>query len=242
MIKEKEIDALVMPWVNTWVACLLTVQWATATIEDGKVVAGESDPNEYDEIISTKDTETINAFLSHIIHARMRTAHTGEGIIVMTQALCAEDGSLPQGLTVQNTYMELCNGSKNVAVVVRNSMVYPQTLRKKTPVARAVTVTWVPEPPVQTSLMEALEEAHGLQVPRLTMKQRQEQLFEELDLVDWNFGHPSWQLPPGLSWPHTTTSSHWSPVNLAVPIQLNMWLKLPMIPHSKNALGRFHCP
>ena len=40
----------------------------------------------------------------------------------MTQALCtATDGSLPQGLTVQNAYMELCSGSKNVTVVVRNS-------------------------------------------------------------------------------------------------------------------------
>ena len=59
----------------------------------------------------------------------------------MTQALSAEDGSLPQGLTVQNAYMELCSSSKNVTVVVRNSTGYPQTLRKKTPVARAVTVT-----------------------------------------------------------------------------------------------------
>ena len=58
----------------------------------------------------------------------------------MTQALCTEDGSLPQGLTVQNAYTELYSGSKNVTVVVRNSMAYPQTLRKKTPVTRAVTV------------------------------------------------------------------------------------------------------
>ena len=34
---------------------------------------------------------------------------------------------------VQNAYMELHSGSKNVAVVVRNSTAYPQTLRKKTP-------------------------------------------------------------------------------------------------------------
>ena len=116
------------------------------------------------------------------MHARMRTGHTGEGINVMTHGLCAEDGSLPLGLTVQNAYTELHSGSKNVTVVVRNSMVYPQTLRKKTPVARAVTVTWIPEPPVQTCVREALGEAHGLQAPRLTVKQRQEKLFEELDL------------------------------------------------------------
>ena len=132
-------------------AYILAVQWATATIEDGKTVAGESDPSEYDEIIPTKDTKTIDGFSSHVIHARMRRAHTGEGINVMTQTLCAEGGSLLQGLTVQNAYTELSSGSKNVVVVVRNSMAYPQTLRKKTPVVRAVTVTQVPELPVQTS-------------------------------------------------------------------------------------------
>ena len=140
MIKEKEIDTLVMPWVSAQVAYLLAVRWATATIEDGKVVGGELEPSEYDEIITTKDTKTIDAFSSHVIHERARTAHTGEGINVMTQALCAKDGSLPQGLTVQNAYMELCSGSKNVTVVVRNSTAYPWTLRKKTPVARAVAV------------------------------------------------------------------------------------------------------
>ena len=42
IIKEKEIDALAMPWVNAQVAYLLEVQWATATIEDGK--PEESEP------------------------------------------------------------------------------------------------------------------------------------------------------------------------------------------------------
>ena len=146
MIKEKEIDALATPWVNAQVAYLLAVWWATATIEDGKVVAGKSNPSKYDEVVTTNDTETIDAFSSHDIHARMRTTHTREGINVMTQALCMEDGSLPQGLMVQNVYMELCSGSKNVTVVVRNSMAYPQNLRKKTPVAREVAVTWLPNP------------------------------------------------------------------------------------------------
>ena len=39
---------------------------------------------------------------------------------------------------VQNAYTELRKGSKIVIVVVRNSMAYPQTLKKKTLVARAV--------------------------------------------------------------------------------------------------------
>ena len=67
VIKVKEIDALAMPWVNAQVAYLLAVWWATATVEDGKVVSGESDPSEYDEVVTTKDTELIDTFLSHII-------------------------------------------------------------------------------------------------------------------------------------------------------------------------------
>ena len=57
---------------------------------------------------------------------------------MVTQGLHAEDGSLPQGLAVQNAYTELCIGSKNVTVVVRNSTAYHQTLRKRTTVARVV--------------------------------------------------------------------------------------------------------
>ena len=118
---------------------------------------------------------------------------TAEGINVMTQALCAEDGSLPQGLTVQNAYMELRDGSRNIAVVVRNNIAYPQTLRKKTPVARVVTVMWVPEALMKTGIMEAVEGAQGHPMPKLTVKQRQDKLFEEFDLS----GLESW--PPELA-------------------------------------------
>ena len=96
-----------------------------------KVATGESDPSEYNEVVTTKDTKTIDAFSSHVIHVRMGTSHTGEGINVVTQALCTEDGSLLQGLTVQSTYMELCSSSRKVAVVVRNSMAYPPDLEEK---------------------------------------------------------------------------------------------------------------
>ena len=190
VIKEKEIDALVTPWVNAQVAYLLAVQWATAIMEDSE--PDESDPNDYDEIVTTKETKAIDAFYSQVIHVKMKVAHGGEGINVMTQALSTEDGSLPQSLMVQNVYMRLCSSSKDIIVVVRNSMAYLQTLRKKTSVARAVEVTQIPEFPVQTSLMKASAENCGHQMPRLNMKQQQEKLFEELDLS----GLESW--PPEL--------------------------------------------
>ena len=165
MIKEGEIDALATPWVNTQVAYLLAVRQATVTVEEDKVIAGVLELNEYDEVVTTKDTEMIGTFSSCIIHVRMRTAHMGVGLNVMTEVLCAEDGSLPQGLTIQNAYTEIYNGSKNVAVVVRNSMAYSKTLRKKIPVVRAVVATGVPEPPMWRGMIEALDKAPGLQTP-----------------------------------------------------------------------------
>ena len=179
-----------MPWVNAQVVYLLAVWQATATIEDGK--PEESDPSDYDEIVTTKESETIDVFCSWVIHTKTKTAHMGEGINVMTQALHTEDRSLAQGLMVQNAHMEICCGMKNITLVVRNSATYPQTLRKKTPVARAVIVTWIPELPAQISSTEVSEEDHSHQTPKLTMKWWQEKLFEQLDLS----GLESW--PPEL--------------------------------------------
>ena len=59
---KEEIDALAMPWVNARVAYILAVQQGTATMEDSK--PGELDPSDYDEIVTTKEAETIDAFSS----------------------------------------------------------------------------------------------------------------------------------------------------------------------------------
>ena len=73
-------------------------------------------------------------------------AYLGECINVMVQALHAQDGTLPPGLTVQNTYTELRKGDKKAVIVVQNNTAYPQTLQKKTPMARVVSMLPVPEP------------------------------------------------------------------------------------------------
>ena len=181
-----------MPWINAQVAYLLAVWWATATIEDGKADAGDSEPSEFDEIVTTKDNETIDAFSSHVIHARTRTAHWKGNQCDDSGPTSGRQISTPGPDSTKPLY-GVAQCSKNVAVVVGNSMAYSQTQRKKTSVARTVTVTWVPEPPVQTGLTEASEGDHGHQMPKLTVKQRQEKLFEELDLS----GLESW--PPELA-------------------------------------------
>ena len=67
MIKEKEIDALVMHWLN--VQSGLPPGSLTGYSYNRRMVKqlqGESDPSEYDEIATTKDTQTTDAFSSHM--------------------------------------------------------------------------------------------------------------------------------------------------------------------------------
>ena len=78
----------------------------------------------------------------------------GEHINVMVQALWTQDGTLPPGLTVQNTFTELRRGSKKAVVVIQNNTTYLQTLQKKTPVARVAAALPVPEPPKSDGLQE----------------------------------------------------------------------------------------
>ena len=111
----------------------------------------------------------------------------------MTRALQTEDGSLPQGLTIQNAYTELQKGSKYVVVVVRNSMAYPQMLHKKALVARTVAATAVPEILPEIRVQEGEDGPQDPHPPSLTTRQRQGKLFKELDLSRLN----SW--PPDLA-------------------------------------------
>ena len=109
---------------------------------------------------------------------------------MMTQALCAGDGFLPLGLTVQNVYTELHSGSKNVTVVVRNKTADPQTLRKRTAVARAVVTIQLLEPTMWAAPTDVPNGAQSLLTPKLTVQQRKKKLFEELDLSGLEYWPP----------------------------------------------------
>ena len=123
------MGALATPWANARAAHLLAI-WRMMPEEVGDDQEGSS----------------------HVIPVKMAEAYLGECINVMVQALHAQDGTLPPGLTMQNTYTELRKGSKKAVVVVQNHTAYPQTLQKKTSVARAMAVQSVPEAPKLGSL------------------------------------------------------------------------------------------
>ena len=127
VMKEREIDALAMPWANARVAHLLSIHRMTA-VKVGDGTAEECGPDNYDQVMFTQNIETIEAFSSCMVPVKAAKAYTRGHINVMAQALWTEDGSLPQGLTVQNTYTELWQGSGKTVMVVRNSTAYLQTL------------------------------------------------------------------------------------------------------------------
>ena len=85
-IKEREIDALAMPWMNARVAHLLSMCRALATVVDDQT-SESANPNGYNEVVFMRNMETIEAFSSHVISVKVEKAYTGEHINIMTQAL-----------------------------------------------------------------------------------------------------------------------------------------------------------
>ena len=146
----------------------------------------------------TQRAEMLEPFSSHVISVKTGKAYLGECIIIMVQALQTQDGTLPPGLAMQNTYTELRKGSKKAVVVVWNNTAYPQTLQKKTPVARAVPALPVPRIPESEGLQEGTYEPPDSQTPKLTVRQRHGKLCNKLDLS----GLDSWT-------PELVDAAHW---------------------------------
>ena len=113
--------------VNAKVAHLLAIQ-RMAPEEVGDDQEGGCNADQDGPLMYTQKVETLEPFSSHVIPMKMVEAYLGEHINVMVQALHAQDGTLPPGLTMQNTYTKLRKGSKKAVAVVQNHSAYPQTL------------------------------------------------------------------------------------------------------------------
>ena len=197
MMRETEMDALAMLWANARAAHLLAVQRMTP-VEVGNGQEEGYDTDKDSPLMYTQKAETLEPFSSHVIPMKTARAYLGECLNVMVQALHAQDGTLLPGLTMQNMYTELRKGSKKAVVVVWNNTAYPQTLWKKTPMARVVSVLPVPEPPKPKSLQVKDDTCPDLHIPKLMVRQRHGKLFDELDLS----GLDSWA-------PELADAAHW---------------------------------
>ena len=181
MMREAEMDVLAMPWANARAAHLLAVRRMTP-VEVGNDQEEEYNTDKDSLLMYTQKAETLEPFSSHVIPINTTKAYLGEHINIIVQALYAQDGTLLPGLTVQNTYTELRKGSKKAVVVVQNNTTYPQTLGKKTPMATAISVLPVPEPPKPKSLQMEDDANLDLHTPKLTIRERCGKLLGELDL------------------------------------------------------------
>ena len=119
------MDALAMPWENARVAHLLAVRRMTP-VEVGNDQEEEWETDQDSPLMYTQKVETLEPFSSYVIPMKMMDMYLGEHLNVMVQALHAQDGTLPPGITVQNTYTELRKGSKKAVVVVQNNTAYPR--------------------------------------------------------------------------------------------------------------------
>ena len=124
------MDALETPWANARMAHLLAVcRMMTTGIGNGPEET--FDANDYDSMMYTQKVETIEPFSSHIVPVKTGKAYVGECINIMVQALWTQGGSLPQGLTIQNTYTEVRKGSKKAVVVVWNNTATHKPFERK---------------------------------------------------------------------------------------------------------------
>ena len=181
VMREVEMDALAMLWANARVAHLLAIRRMTP-VEVGNDWEEGCKTDHDSPLMYTQKVEILEPFSSHVIPMKMMEVYLGEHLNIMVQALHAQDGTLPPCITVQNTYTELRKGSKKAVVVVQNNTTYPQTLQKKTPVARAMAMQPVPDIPEPGSLQVQDEVCPNPQTPKLMIRQRHGKLFDEFDL------------------------------------------------------------
>ena len=131
-MREAEMDTLAMPWANARAAHLLAVRRMTP-VEVGNDQEEGYDTNKVSPLMYTQKTETLEPFSSHVIPVKTTKAYLGERLNVMVQALYAQDGTLPPGLTVQNTYTELRKGSKRQWWWCRITLPTPKLLGRRLP-------------------------------------------------------------------------------------------------------------
>ena len=126
------MDAQATPWANVRAAHLLAIRrmMPVEVVNDQKE---EYNTDKDSLLMYTQKVETLEPFSSHVIPLKTTKVYLGERLNVMVQALYAQDGTLPPGLMVQNTYTELRKGSKKAVAVVQNNTAYPKLLGRRLP-------------------------------------------------------------------------------------------------------------
>ena len=106
----------------------------------------------------------------------------GSNLHVMMQALEERDGScLPHWLSVMNTYTEMATWSKWVVVMVKNLTTTLITITKGVKIAWVIAANAIPQLGVSPGILEKLDKMQRIQRAKMSVKQRKEVLFQQLD-------------------------------------------------------------
>ena len=141
------------------------------------------DPLDLNEKVFLKNKCTIPGFESMVVWARThRTMMMGYRLNVITQAPYVEDrANLPVGVYMVPTYSELRDGSRSVAVVLRNLMGKPVHLPASRVIARVLAANVIPEGKPTPELIKKLDEQDPESAPpKLSIEERQRLLMQLL--------------------------------------------------------------
>ena len=161
VIKESEIDELLVSLNGSRKAQLLVCQWVGLSIWKG-TAANQTGSNWLEWGSQTIKKEELDAFSSKIIHSQMKALLLENNMYVMTQSLKWGDGPhLPHVLSVVNMYTKVISGSKQVVVVVKN--LTATSITKGVKVAQVVAVNAAPQVKVTPDTLEKTDEIQGIQ-------------------------------------------------------------------------------
>ena len=159
VIKESEIDKLLVSLTMSRISHLLASHWSELSVESKEAANQAMDLTDLNEAVKTMKKEEIDAFSSKIIHAQMKTMFLGSNMHMMMQTLEENDRScLPHGLSVMNTYTEMTSGNKQVAVMLMNWTAALITIAKGIKVVQVVAMNAVPQEGVALGTLEKLDE------------------------------------------------------------------------------------
>ena len=190
VICESEIDSLATPWSTMRVARLLSCRLGMAipTSEGaetpGEGASGGSPEESIDELVTVWESVCLGPFQTEIIEGWVKPLLRSTSYVMITplkvKGQPRETKLLPLGLHVLHAYVRLKNGSRRVALVVRNVSDSQIFLKKGVPVVRVISASLVPPTELSPELEAALDEE-----PRpepLSVAARQEKLLEKLNL------------------------------------------------------------
>ena len=109
-------------------------------------------------------------FLSSNMHVMIQTLEEGDG------------PCLPHSLSIMNTYTKMTTGSKWVVVVVKNLTAAPVTITRGVKIVWVVAANAIPQVGISLGMLEKLDKMQGIQMSKMSDKQRKDALFQQLDL------------------------------------------------------------